>query len=516
MKSINCFYLILAITIPGAFVSGFAQGMHDGGTGGYLNPDSLKRVTVSGTALVDFAAVMPVYYLDENGDGQPDYHLNFGSYWYQPDSGNAVRPMDGDAVTVTGGEYDSTMFGFPTVVVYEINGEFWRDPYEPFWTELDGHMNDGMHHQDGCNGYAFGPVSDSLTTVKLSGTALVDTTFIMEHYFLDEDGDGHPDYFLNFGPPWYESPSGATRPRDGDQISIAGGLTGDSTSAMIIVYEINGQVWRDSSQIGHYFGGGWMHSNMTDSVRIHDPFDQDDWMQVNPGWHQMMGHGGMMPDSLFGRMLQLYPENIPDSEGQHIFAGFEIGMFTGGGQNMMWQGGSCGGMMSFASNADFQLHYNDIQMQGFNIDEKTIQAKYWDDQSNSWVTVSNAVLNPESNTVRFSGSEVSNYVILTGQQVTAIRDNAGGIAVKSFTLNQNYPNPFNPATTIDFTLVANAHVQLNIYNVLGQRIATLINTRMAAGAHSIIFDGENLPSGTYFYELITGGKSQVKKMTLMK
>lgn len=90
-----------------------------------------------------------------------------------------------------------------------------------------------------------------------------------------------------------------------------------------------------------------------------------------------------------------------------------------------------------------------------------------------------------------------------------------------FELSQNYPNPFNPATSIKFSLVSDSRVTLKLFDVVGQEVATLINTNLAAGYHSAIIDGSKLSSGVYFYKLdatgINGQKySSVKKMILAK
>jgi len=81
---------------------------------------------------------------------------------------------------------------------------------------------------------------------------------------------------------------------------------------------------------------------------------------------------------------------------------------------------------------------------------------------------------------------------------------------------KNYPNPFNPATTIDYTLPAFSKVELDVYNVLGKKIATLVDEAKPAGAYSVQFNASDLPSGAYFYTLTTGEQTLTQKMLLIK
>ncbi len=105
--------------------------------------------------------------------------------------------------------------------------------------------------------------------------------------------------------------------------------------------------------------------------------------------------------------------------------------------------------------------------------------------------------------------------IYTSVNLTGIDDNPSNV-VDKFTLEQNYPNPFNPSTTIDFSLQKAAKVTLEVYNVLGQKVTTLVNNRLAAGQYSVIFDATNFSSGVYFYKLTSGDFSQTRKMMLLK
>lgn len=521
------FFAVLTMLVLGAYIPALAQGGHHGGGhqgggphgggphgGGHCNPDSLEPITVSGTAIVDTTFLHPMYFLDENNDGEADYHLNFGPWWYEPDSSEATRPLNGDFITIGGGLHEPPAGLIPVIVVYEINGLFWRDPYDPLWT--GGHHHGGPH-PGGHHGHAHGWMHDSLEVVSVSGAAIVDTTFMFEHYFLDEDGDEVPDYFLNFGPPWYQPPSGATRPLNGDPVDIIGGLfQPDSLLPMIVVYEINGLVWRDTTGCGNHLGGGrWIHRFMNQAQQINTTFDPQDRMQVNPGWHQGGGPHHGMPQRLFCQMVEIYPQNAPALENQNAFAAYEIGLFDETGMNFLWQQGPMGGHAQFGNAVQYQLHYSDIQLQGFNIDESSIAVKYWNAQSNSWVGLNDVTVDAENNTVTVSTSTVSTYFALTGADNPVAIGEPGALP-GGFALKQNYPNPFNPETTIEFTLQENAQVALSIYNVLGQKLFEVLNEPRTAGLHQVKFDGSLLTSGIYFYELKVGNQGQVKKMLLNK
>ncbi len=113
----------------------------------------------------------------------------------------------------------------------------------------------------------------------------------------------------------------------------------------------------------------------------------------------------------------------------------------------------------------------------------------------------------------------SGFTILTASG-TDVEDISGSIPHK-YALKQNYPNPFNPSTRIYFSLPQTVHVTLSIYNVLGQRIKTLIEQPMVAGIHEVAWDGTNelgkiVTNGIYFYRLSSDMGIQTMKMILMK
>jgi hypothetical protein len=96
-----------------------------------------------------------------------------------------------------------------------------------------------------------------------------------------------------------------------------------------------------------------------------------------------------------------------------------------------------------------------------------------------------------------------------------VENNSSGLPL-NYELSQNYPNPFNPTTNIDFTLAKASDVKLSVFNMLGQKVATLVNTHMGAGQQSVLFDASKLSSGIYFYRLDAGDFLLVKKMMFLK
>ncbi|MBL7033833.1 MAG: T9SS type A sorting domain-containing protein [Candidatus Delongbacteria bacterium] len=89
-------------------------------------------------------------------------------------------------------------------------------------------------------------------------------------------------------------------------------------------------------------------------------------------------------------------------------------------------------------------------------------------------------------------------------------------APQAFQLRQNFPNPFNPQTTISYELMLPADVLLQIFNLEGQLLTTLVDRPLSAGSYLVEIDGTDLPSGVYFYSLRAGNQSQTRKMLLVK
>ncbi|NNG26148.1 MAG: T9SS type A sorting domain-containing protein [Ignavibacteriaceae bacterium] len=104
--------------------------------------------------------------------------------------------------------------------------------------------------------------------------------------------------------------------------------------------------------------------------------------------------------------------------------------------------------------------------------------------------------------------------VITVENATSVNDDK--ITIEDFELKQNYPNPFNPSTNISFVIPTNGLVNLKVFNVLGNEIATLLNDQLFAGAHTVPFNAAGLSSGIYFYALTVNGFTKTKEMVLLK
>ncbi|MDR3625601.1 MAG: carboxypeptidase regulatory-like domain-containing protein [Ignavibacteriaceae bacterium] len=115
----------------------------------------------------------------------------------------------------------------------------------------------------------------------------------------------------------------------------------------------------------------------------------------------------------------------------------------------------------------------------------------------------------------FGTTSINNFSLSTAS-VTGVTSQTSISAPTKFALENNYPNPFNPSTIISFTLPLNSRVHLEVYNILGQKVAELLNKQMDAGSYSINFNAVHLSSGVYLYRLQTDHFTATKKMILAK
>jgi hypothetical protein len=109
----------------------------------------------------------------------------------------------------------------------------------------------------------------------------------------------------------------------------------------------------------------------------------------------------------------------------------------------------------------------------------------------------------------------SSGVFRSKESVTSVQDPPPGFPA-SHALHQNFPNPFNPTTTIRFSIPTAGDVSLKIFNLLGERVATLVSGNKDAGTHTVQWDATGQPSGVYFYRLQAGDFSETRRLVLIK
>ncbi len=142
------------------------------------------------------------------------------------------------------------------------------------------------------------------------------------------------------------------------------------------------------------------------------------------------------------------------------------------------------------------------------------------DDGETWTTVNSGLTNDYVLAIGINPSGTV-FAATTGglfrsvQSTTSVRELSTDAPI-SFSLNQNYPNPFNPSTTIRFQVPNSSFVNLKVYDVLGNEVATLVNEEKATGSYEVSFKAANLSSGVYLYKLQAGSFVEINKMLLLK
>tara|TARA_R100000388_G_C7245246_1_gene164738 strand:- start:7062 stop:9383 length:2322 start_codon:yes stop_codon:yes gene_type:complete len=162
-----------------------------------------------------------------------------------------------------------------------------------------------------------------------------------------------------------------------------------------------------------------------------------------------------------------------------------------------------------STSAGMDIRYSLTSEDGYVFEYATVDA---DGSFESFEAINFAISNSTT-----TGMSIADLEISSGAAITVSNEVVDNSQLpKSFSLGQNYPNPFNPTTNINFDLPQAADVQLTVFNMLGQRVMTLVDNRMEAGAHKVTFDARNLASGMYMYRIEAGSFINTKKMMLIK
>ena len=153
--------------------------------------------------------------------------------------------------------------------------------------------------------------------------------------------------------------------------------------------------------------------------------------------------------------------------------------------------------------------------------EPTLRMFNWNSSLRNWIEIYSSV-DTVVNEVVAEITANGEYAVFSTNFPTDIEDNQqGSILPIRFELNQNYPNPFNPVTTIEYSIPARSHISIEVYNIIGQKVNTLIDSEQSAGTYSITWNGvdasgQKVSSGVYMYRFQAGDHIETKKMLLLK
>jgi len=127
---------------------------------------------------------------------------------------------------------------------------------------------------------------------------------------------------------------------------------------------------------------------------------------------------------------------------------------------------------------------------------------------------------PNAVSLQISNTQVTGFFILS-DPLSSVEELPGGLTPAAYVLEQNYPNPFTPMTNIRFALPAEQNTKLEVIDVMGRVIATLVNDKVQSGYYNVTWNGKDdfgnvVGAGVYFYRLSAGGHFEMKQMTLLK
>jgi len=208
-----------------------------------------------------------------------------------------------------------------------------------------------------------------------------------------------------------------------------------------------------------------------------------------------------------GQEIELLQEELSDSSFYRELFAYDLG---GNDTNLLFQ--SWNGSAWLNASQEIRtfvggIETNDLRQNWINSWMNIIQDSY------SYDLNGNLSMDLEQ---QWSGGMWMNTTLTTEtyQVATGIRDEPN-LPVQ-YNLFANYPNPFNPSTMIAYDVPRRSNVQLSVYDVLGRKVATLVDDVQEPGSHHVQFNASNLSSGIYFYELRAGGISLHRKMVLLR
>lgn len=321
------------------------------------------------------------------------------------------------------------------------------------------------------------PACDSLTGVDLAGAAIVEPDGPPAgrfSYLLDVNGDQTPDYRLAFGPSWYIPPSGAVRPQNGDAVTVHGGMFSYGEPPTIIVYELNGELWREGGHGGH----GGMHSFRNRSC-MHD-YDRT-------SEEAMAGPQRIELDGQFWFADCIGDTNNPPGV-------YEWGPEEGWGPSYL---------------LNFGVNFERPDWDWFAGTQCVIGGLVEDTLSHlPWIIVYEI----RGEFIREPGDTLG---LAPVRHYNAVDSRGEGVPRSHVTV-ESYPNPFNATTAIRYSLPAAGTARVAIFDLSGREVVRLAEGPHAAGSYTVTWNAAHSASGLYFCRVESGREVQTRKLMLLR
>ena len=491
---------ISVIATPTGMVSGMVTSTYDEGA-----IEEVAIVAVETTSMNEFVAFT-------GPDGYYEMYLPVGSYevafihedYHIPElsqvdvllddaivldqvlAPNLVAPENLMATEVEGGVH--LTWDMPSGTLGEFEG-FEGGEIPPDWQALD-------IDQDGFNwfvGSGFSYSGDFAVTSESYNNNVGPLS--PNNYLITPEFEIGPGTTLSF---WV----GATDPAwywEHFQLMLStSGSTPDDFTIELLDYELTTDAWTeivvDLSAYAGFMGYiAWVHSDVTDVYN----FSIDDISLVNGDGMALLSYDFESPEDI--EQFQIYPIKTTDEMTEE-----EI-------QVRLAENEAYHAENSLRSEFLFYQVYSSVDGGAWNLTGAAMTTEYVDDSAAAGQTIEYYV----TALYDIGESDMSNTVQLDVVSVDEI-----GIP-NTFALHQNYPNPFNPITSIRYDLPEAAHVRIAVYNVLGQKVATLVDQSMNAGFHDISWSGTNdlgstVSSGVYLYRIESENFNAVRKLMYLK
>jgi ligand-binding sensor domain-containing protein len=200
--------------------------------------------------------------------------------------------------------------------------------------------------------------------------------------------------------------------------------------------------------------------------------------------------------------------------GSNLFVGTSSGVFRSTNNGFSWVA---------VNNGLLNAEVSSLAVCGMNVFAGTFRYGVFlsTDYGTSWTTTNMGLTNPAiyalsiTDTNLIAGTQNGVWRRPLSEMITSVDIHSTDLPIR-FNLKQNYPNPFNPSTKIQYTVPQSAHVTLKVYDLLGKEVAILVDDIKERGIYTTIWQGQNFPSGVYFYRLTAGTSTITRKLMLLR